>query len=416
MRELAILLLCAMAAVRAAESTAPPACEMRVVAELPGHPVRLATFGGRLFILCVNGDLFQIAPGEAKPQLWLKGASFTKPDALVLGVAFDPAGRLYLTANERDWTVTPRQHRVIIFRSPGPVDFSKPPTLEPWFTATYPWGISAYDHGASDTAFGPDGFLYVSSGSRTDDNEPGSDPAFAHDGEVLLTSCLWRFDPQAAEPKIEIWADGLRNSFGFCWDDRGRMFATENGPNADVPEELNLLEKGRDYGFPYFFSDSTAKAYPSTPDPPAGRIFTKPLQNFGPDGGGDAQHPLSTFEPHSSPCGITWLPRDFPHGLGGCLLIARFGNAIKPQSHVGFDLLACRLVERAGESPGIETHEILRLPGRPIDVRQLGGRIFLAEYTRGSTEQPEGMDQPGRLLEVTPIATPTVNPIPSPTP
>ena len=47
----------------------------------------------------------------------------------------------------------------------------------------------------------------------------------------------------------------MRNAYGFCWNERGEMFATENGPDADAPEELNQIEQGRHYGFPYTFAN-----------------------------------------------------------------------------------------------------------------------------------------------------------------
>ena len=65
------------------------------------------------------------------------------------------------------------------------------------------------------------------------------------------------------------------------------MFLTENGPDADAPEELNLIESGRHYGFPYQFSDWTRKAYDRTPDAPEGLTLTVPIPNVGPDGGFD---------------------------------------------------------------------------------------------------------------------------------
>ena len=108
--------------------------------------------------------------------------------------------------------------------------------------------------------------IYVSSGSCTDHGEPGNEPNKSTEGEDPNTSCIWRLDPKADHPKLEIFADGLRNPFGFCWNDKGEFFATENGPNADPPEELNRIEQGKHYGFPFRFSNWPNKVYPDEPD------------------------------------------------------------------------------------------------------------------------------------------------------
>ena len=141
-------------------------------------------------------------------------------------------------------------------------------------------------HAVENIAFGPDGFLYVGNGARTDGGQTGGDSNYYQGGETPITACIWRIDPRAEKPDFEIYARGVRNAYGFCWNPSGEMFATENGPDADAPEELNLIEKGKHYGFPYTFADwGTRKAYPFTPDPPAGLEFTPPIANLGPDGG-----------------------------------------------------------------------------------------------------------------------------------
>src|SRR5262249_48986440 len=171
-----------------------------------------------------------------------------------------------------------------VFRVAAPDNDRPLDAPAPWLKTSYPWGIGAYNHGVSHIAAGPDGMLYVSSGSRTDGNEVGSDPHYSHEGEGAVTSSIWRLDPNAAAPKIEIFARGLRNAFSFCWSDRGEMFATDNGPNADAPEELNLIQQGKHYGFPYQFSNWTKKPYRYTPTPPPGQEFELPIPNLGPAG------------------------------------------------------------------------------------------------------------------------------------
>ena len=243
--------------------------------------------------------------------------------------------------------------------------------------------------------------IYVSSGSRTDGNEPGQDTHYFQGGEVPLTACLWRLDPRAEKPEVEIFARGLRNPYGFCWNNQGEMFATDNGPDADAPEELNLVERGKHYGFPYQFSDWSTKPYAYTPEKPAGVEFTFPVANLGPAGGAAEGKPLSTFDPHSSPAGIVFLGNDFPAEYRGTFLVARFGNLIKTTKDSGFDVLQMRLRKNAQGRYESQTTSLLAPLGRPIDVHLAGqGKIYICEYTRQTDNKAEVGMLPGRILEM----------------
>lgn len=49
-------------------------------------------------------------------------------------------------------------------------------------------------------------------------------------------------------PKEPVWAMGFRDPQGMAWDDHGRMFASEFGPNSD--DEVNRIVAGGNYGWP----------------------------------------------------------------------------------------------------------------------------------------------------------------------
>jgi glucose/arabinose dehydrogenase len=199
---------------------------------------------------------------------------------------------------------------------------------------------------------------------------------------------------------MEVFARGLRNAFGFCWNDRGEMFATENGPTAQAPEELNLIERGHHYGFPYTFGNlGTKKVYPTTPDAPPGLTFTRPIPNLGPDGGFAGQ-PAYTFDPHSSPAGIVYLGDDFPAGYRGTFVLARFGNMEKLPRDAGFDVLHVTLTRNAEGKYEAHMRTLLAPLGRPTDVHLGGnGRIFVLEYSR-ATNNTMSYVLPGRVLEL----------------
>jgi glucose/arabinose dehydrogenase len=51
-----------------------------------------------------------------------------------------------------------------------------------------------------------------------------------------------------ADTRPEIWAFGVRDAQSMAFDSRGRLWTAENGPMGG--DELNLIEKGKNYGFP----------------------------------------------------------------------------------------------------------------------------------------------------------------------
>jgi glucose/arabinose dehydrogenase len=380
----------------------PPGFALREVIRLSDHGTRLTSDGrGKsLYVLSGNGDVWriEIANGQLRPVL--RGRDYIDPklgNPSTVGLTLDAERRFYIVADQRDEKGSMVTNHVTIFRTTTSRQ-GDPAEPKPWVRTDYPWGIGPFNHGVGNIAVGPDGFVYVSSGSRTDGNEAGTDPHFYQLGEVPLTACLWRLDPKSEHPEIEVFARGLRNAYGFCWDENGHMFATDNGPDADAPEELNRIEKGKHYGFPYQFSDWKDKPYTYTPHAPPETTFTPPVVNLGPAGGSD-QRPISTFDPHSSPAGLVYLGNDFPTAHRGTLLVTRFGNLIKTKRDVGYDLLQVRFKGDNFEKADITT--FLAPLGRPLDIHLSGkGKGYILEYTRQTNNNPEFPMLSGRILEL----------------
>ncbi len=116
--------------------------------------------------------------------------------------------------------------------------------------------LPTYDnnmHFGSRLAFGPDATLYVTTGERSDKaTRPQAQSLASHFGKVL------RIKPDGSVPadnpfvgrsdaKPEIWSYGHRNIQASAFDDKGRFWEIEHGARGG--DEVNLIQKGRNYGW-----------------------------------------------------------------------------------------------------------------------------------------------------------------------
>lgn len=385
---------------------APDGFALREVSRLSGYPVRLASDGksGPLLALTQEGDVLsvEVSTGRTTTMASIRRiADLALGIPSTLGMTVGPDRHLYVTSNQQNTSGKIVMNETSIFRSAKPIS-QLPLDLSVWYHTNYPFGIGPYNHGISDIAFGPDGFVYVASGSRTDGNEKGNIPGFSTEGETAITAGIWRINPSTTPPTMEMHARGLRNVYGFDWDGSGELFSVSNGPDANSPEEMDHIVHGGHYGFPYRFADWAIKPYPHTPDLPAGIEVRQPVANLGPAAGGSPEKPLFTFDAHSSPAGMVWLDEKWPADYRNSFVIARFGNLLSRNVDVGFDVLRARLT-RQSDGKYVARMEILLTPlGRPIDVHVHRGAIYIAEYTR-PTDLKNGLGWlPGRIIELKP--------------
>ncbi len=117
--------------------------------------------------------------------------------------------------------------------------------------------LPTYDNGlhfGSRLAFGPDGKLYITLGDRFDKTitRPQAQQLGSHLGKII------RINPDGSVPADnpfvkqagalpEIWSVGHRNVQSASFDDSGRLWTVEMGPQGG--DELNLIEKGKNYGW-----------------------------------------------------------------------------------------------------------------------------------------------------------------------
>lgn len=107
--------------------------------------------------------------------------------------------------------------------------------------------------------FGPDGFLYISVGTLCNDcKESDKDAAVM----LQVDTSTWQ---------RRIFASGLRNTIGFDFHPQtGVMWGVDNGGdgkgNRWPPEEVNKIEDGRNYGYPFAYGKREVDE--SREDPP----------------------------------------------------------------------------------------------------------------------------------------------------
>lgn len=103
-------------------------------------------------------------------------------------------------------------------------------------------------HNGGRLAFGPDGFLYVSTGDTGSlDGSLSQDPASLA-GKILRIAADGSIPADNPSPDSAVWSLGHRNVQGLAWSSDGTMFATEFG--ANTWDELNVIEPGLNYGWP----------------------------------------------------------------------------------------------------------------------------------------------------------------------
>ena len=217
-------------------------------------------------------------------------------------------------------------------------------------------------HSTRTVKKGPDGKLYVSIGSSCnvcEEREP-------------FRASLIRFTPGETP---EIVATGLRNTVGFDWQPgTNALYGVDNGRDwlgDDFPPcELNRIEQGKFYGWPYFNGDNR-------PDPDVGARASAQ--------GRDPVPPVHGFGAHVAPLSIRFLQHQADAAMNGRALVAEHGSWNRSKL-AGYQVVMLTFEgERVTEVPFLwGFQEGANVMGRPVDVIEAGdGTIYVSDDKAG---------------------------------
>ena len=116
---------------------------------------------------------------------------------------------------------------------------------------------AASRHDGCRLGFGPDGNLYITMGDVGEQD-------LARDLGSLAGKIL-RLTADGSVPAenpfgTPVYSYGHRNPQGLVWDEEGRLWSTEHGRSGFKSglDEINLIEAGKNYGWPVIEGDETA--------------------------------------------------------------------------------------------------------------------------------------------------------------
>jgi glucose/arabinose dehydrogenase len=133
------------------------------------------------------------------------------------------------------------------------------------------WPAGKILHLTLDGKPAPDNPNYGKTGAASIDLiDPPRDTVLGKDAPVVETYTF----PNGNHTPAETWAHGVRTPYGLAFAPNGELWEVEHGPRGG--DELNLIEKGKNYGWPVV---SYGVNYTQTPIPSHDTRpeFTKPV-------------------------------------------------------------------------------------------------------------------------------------------
>ena len=328
---------------RIAELKLPPGFRIEKFADQLGKPRMLAVRkDGTAYVSRREGDVWMLrdADGDGKAELKRKVLTYKG----IHGLALRGDDELYLVA----------VNEVVRTQLQPDGTFGRLDTI----ATGLPDGGQ---HANRTLAFGPNGKLYVSVGSTCNACDETSD-----ESATML-------EMNADGSGRRVYAQGLRNTIGFDWHPvTDKLYGLDHGidwlGDEAQREELNELNDGGHYGWPYIYGDGN---YNPADEPDEGfATFAKEVTN-----------PRLTYTAHSAPLDmIFYRGSQFPSPYRGDAIATMRGswNRSKPS---GYKIVRIKFDAR-GEPVAFE--DLVSGWLRDGDKKQMGRVVGLAEMPDGS--------------------------------
>jgi glucose/arabinose dehydrogenase len=258
----ALAALASALAPRPARAELPADLEAEVLVDGLSFPVSMApTPDGDILVTEKFGDVRLVRDGAVVDEPLASFRVITRNEAGLLGVTLTPD---FARTGEFLVLQTPQSDPDLIFVSRLRLDGDRAEIVdERWLELP---SIENTDrHYSGNAAYGPDGHLFITLGdlrrrslSQNTDSLNGSVLRYAPDGSIPDDN------PWGADSAL--WAIGLRNPFDIDVGPDGDVYIIENG--ADVADEVDHIEAGRNYGWPSVqgYCDNFPEQEPCTSD------------------------------------------------------------------------------------------------------------------------------------------------------
>jgi len=116
-------------------------------------------------------------------------------------------------------------------------------------------------HDGGRIKFGPDNMLYITTGDATNTNLSQDLTSLA--GKILRINSDGTI-PHDNPFNSQVFSYGHRNPQGLSWNENGILISSEHGPSGErgyAHDEINVIERGKNYGWPIIVGDSNDTAY-----------------------------------------------------------------------------------------------------------------------------------------------------------